>query len=57
MYEDPRRGDLVRYKGNGQLLGLVTDIFIRGYKKHYDILYCDGSGTYTLRDYQLEVVK
>ena len=57
MYEDPRRGDLVRYKESGELLGLVTDIKIRGYKKHYDILYCDGTGTYTLRDYQLERVK
>jgi len=53
---DPTRGDLVRHKESGKLLGLVTDIHIRGYKKYYDILYCDGSGSYTLRDYQLESV-
>ncbi len=54
---DPTLGDLVCWKETGQLLGLVTDVHIRGYKKHYDILYCDGSGTYTLRDYQLESIK
>jgi hypothetical protein len=53
---DPMRGDLVRHKESGELLGLVTDIHIWGYKKHYDVLYCDGSGSYTLRDYQLESV-
>lgn len=57
MIEDPKRGDIVRHKETGKLLGLVTDIYIWGYKKHYDVLYCDGSGSYSYRDYQLAVVE
>tara|TARA_R100000008_G_C3431285_1_gene89769 strand:- start:219 stop:395 length:177 start_codon:yes stop_codon:yes gene_type:complete len=56
MIKDPTIGDLVRSKETGEFLGLVTDINIWGYKKHYEILCCDGTNLSKVRDYLLEKV-
>ena len=49
-------GDLIKFKTAAAPLGLVTDIFLRGYKVHFVVLFCDGSGKRALRDndYNLE---